>query len=356
MKKNLVFPALFAVQCLIFQGSYACTTFFLQKDGQMVFGRNYDWVTGLGTVHTNLRGLAKSSFRMDNGSTVSWVSKYGSTTFNQYGKEFPNGGINETGLVVELMWLNESKYPEADDRAGLNVLQWIQYQLDNCASIQEVINTDKNIRIVSTGTPQHYLVADAKGQAATIEFLNGKMIVHTGNDLPFPVLTNSTYQKSAGSIIRDKALTNTKGGFQDNSIDRFSKACSMIQKYQANHLNKTLVDYSFDILHEVSMDNFTKWSIVYDIGNKKIYFRTSGFPAIKYIDLTKFDYSCSSQPVAFDMNENSKGNVTGKFVYFSADRNKRAIMDAFRESRTHVKVPGSMIESAAVYPVTIKCT
>ena len=96
------------------------------------------------------------------------------------------------GLVVELMWLDETIYPKPDERPAIGVLQWIQYQLDNCATIEEVIATDKTVRIVSKGTPLHYLVADAKGNAATIEFLNGKMVVHKGSELPMAVLTNDT--------------------------------------------------------------------------------------------------------------------------------------------------------------------
>ena len=68
---------------LFSEGAPACTTFFINKEGKMVFGRNYDWVSGSGMVNTNLRGLAKTSFPMQEGKTISWVSKYGSITFNQ---------------------------------------------------------------------------------------------------------------------------------------------------------------------------------------------------------------------------------------------------------------------------------
>ena len=37
----------------------------------------------------------------------------------------------------------------------------------------------------------HYLVADANGNVATIEFLDGKMVVHRGSNLPFTVLTKT---------------------------------------------------------------------------------------------------------------------------------------------------------------------
>jgi penicillin V acylase-like amidase (Ntn superfamily) len=91
---------------------HACTTFFINNNGQMVFGRNYDWVTDAGIVCTNLKGLSKTSMLTENGETISWISQYGSITFNQYGKEFPTGGMNEKGLVVELMWLDAARRSE----------------------------------------------------------------------------------------------------------------------------------------------------------------------------------------------------------------------------------------------------
>src|SRR4249920_2118004 len=103
--------------------AFSCTTFFINRNGQLIFGRNYDWVAGQGMVNTNLRGLAKTSLTTPDGKTISWVSKFGSLTFNQYGKEFPTGGMNEKGLVVELMWLDETKYPAADKRPAIGVMQ-----------------------------------------------------------------------------------------------------------------------------------------------------------------------------------------------------------------------------------------
>src|SRR5215213_5588968 len=192
MKKSI----LVFILSIIIQSALPCSTFFIHHNGQMVFGRNYDWVAGTGMVCTNQRGLLKTSFKVPDGNAITWTSRYGSLTFNQYGKEFPTGGMNEKGLVVELMWLDETQYPQADDRPAIGVLQWIQYQLDNCASIEEVIATDKLLRITAATTPLHYLVADAGGNAATIEFLQGKMTVHKGSQLTFPVLTNSVYAES----------------------------------------------------------------------------------------------------------------------------------------------------------------
>ncbi len=351
MKKIL---ALFFLFAFIYHISMGCTTFFLQKNGQMVFGRNYDWITATGFVNTNLRGLAKTSLPLDNGNILSWISKYGSITFNQYGKEFPNGGMNEHGLVVELMWLSDSRYPVPDNRPALSVLQWIQYQLDNCRSVEEVIATDKNVRITDTGTPQHYLVADSKGKVAAIEFLNGKMVVHTGSNLPYPVLANSTYESSL-QMMKANVLKNEGPGFQANSGDRFLKACTMVQRYTKTDTKKPIIDYSFDILNNVSQGSFTKWSIVYDITNKRVHFKTEGHQQLKTFDLAAFNFSCTARPLAFNMNQNAAGNINKLFRTYSNEVNSKALKQAFRESEDEVNIDEHLQEAVANLAGKVKC-
>ena len=250
----------------LLQSIIACTTFFINHNGHLVFGRNYDWISDAGMVSTNLRGLNKTSVKTDDDNTITWVSKYGSITFNQFGKEFPTGGMNEKGLVVELMWADGIQYPNADKRPALGVLQWIQYQLDNFATIEEVIASDITIRISQNNPPLHYLVADMEGNAATIEFYKGKAVVHKGNSLPYAVLTNTAYSESA-KAAGDANITggNTSFSFQDNSLQRFTNACSMVQQLQKKETSKPVVEYAFDILDNVSQQGFTKWSIVYDL-------------------------------------------------------------------------------------------
>ena len=209
------------------------------------------------------------------------------------------------GLVVELMWLDETNYPTPDNRAAISVLQWIQYQLDNCATISEVIATDKILRIASVGTtPLHYLVADKNGDAATIEFLKGKMTVHKGNELPFPVLANSTYSES---VSHYKASSTSRNG--GSSLARFSKACSMVEDYKKNKPSRSPIDYSFDILNQVSQGDFTKWSIVYDIGQSRIYMKTNTQKKVKWIDLAAFNFHCNAKPMQLDVNSGVEGEA-----------------------------------------------
>jgi choloylglycine hydrolase len=348
MKKLILFVAMYFG---IVYSSSACTTFLINKDGQLIFGRNYDWVTAAGMVCTNLRGLQKTSMKQDDANTISWIADFGSISFNQYGKEFPTGGMNEKGLVVEMMWLDATKFPDPDSRPALNVLQWIQYQLDKSSTVDEVIATDKLLRISSRGTPVHYLVADAKGNAATIEFLNGKMVVHRGKELPFSVLTNNTYDES----LQKTTGANAARSFADNSIDRFAQACSMVQQYQVKDISVPVTDYAFSILDKVSQGEWTRWSIVYDITNKKISFKSHGFSDVKTVSFSSFDFSCTSSPKMLNINQNLKGNVVSLFKDFSIADGRPILEAAVTESKKEVNIPESAKEALLNYSKGVKC-
>lgn len=330
--------------------SLACSTFLLSKDGRHVFGRNYDWFSGNGMVVVNARGVQKTSFVREGEKPVSWTAKCGSITFNQFGKEFPHGGMNEKGLVVELMWLAGTKYPDEDNRGALNELQWIQYQLDNFSTVQEVVASNKTIRISQKdAVPLHYLVADAMGNAATIEFMNGEMVVHQDKDLRFPVLTNTPY----ADAIKQVSKQNGQTSFGDNSVDRFAKACNMVQQFRETNTNADPVEYAFAILDNVAQGDFTKWRIVYDITNKGIYFLTAGKQ--KQVSLNDFDFTCKSNSLYLDINSPQEGGVKTFFAPLSFEQNKRILQQSAQESKSGVNVSEESINRGADYFRRVTC-
>ena len=329
--------------------SIACSTFLLSKDGRHLFGRNYDWVSGNGMVVVNARGVTKTSFVAEGENPVTWTSKCGSISFNQFGKEFPHGGMNEKGLVVELMWLAGTTYPTADSRGALSELQWIQYQLDNSASVQEVIASNKVVRISQKdAVPLHYLVADAIGNAATIEFIKGKMVVHQNKDLPFPVLTNTPY---AEAISQVKAKGQNIS--DDNSVERFAKACDMVQKFQQANTKEDPVDYAFSILNKVAQGDYTKWKIVYDISNREIYFLTS--EKRKHVSLNEFEFICNEPTLFLDINADKNDKVRSAFTTLSYDENKRFLQLSVNESRSQVNISEESVNRGAAYFRQVRC-
>jgi choloylglycine hydrolase len=337
---------LFVTFCSLF--SNACSTFLLRKDGQYVFGRNYDWITGNGAVIINSRSVKKISFAPEGGNTISWVSKWGSVSFNQFGKEFPHGGMNEKGLVVELMWLSESTYPAPDRRAALNELQWIQYQLDNSSTIEEVIASDRLVRISrQNAAPLHYLVADASGNAATIEFIHGKMVTHAGKKLAYPVLTNTVYDDALQHAKKEKIT--------DNSVARFATACEMIQTFEQGKTKEKPVEAAFKILDKISQGNFTKWRIAYDITNRTVYFQTTDGQSRKHISFPGIDFSCKAQSSFLDINSKAKGAVTSHFSVLNFEQNKNIMEASARQSKGYIDIPAPAINAAAEYFRQVQC-
>lgn len=308
MKKIL----LLITACLIpFAQIHPCTTFVLKTKNGLFFGRNLDWVSDLGLVIVNQRGVDKESLVFPPEKPILWTSKYGSVSFNQFGKEFPFGGINEKGLVIEIM-VSHAEYAEPDERPIVNELQWIQYQLDNCATVEEVINTDSYLRIGQTHEILHYLICDAQGNTAVIELIGGKMVVYKGEDLPVPVLENDDYQTSLEHMSNEKSC-------------RFTKAADLVKKYKGNG-GQSAIEYSFKILEEVALS--AEWSVVYDITNKEVHFSTSTNRDIRKIKLTEFDFGCSNQGLCYDLSQMETGEVTKKFTKLKPDDNTSILKKA----------------------------
>lgn len=366
-QKYLILIYAIIITILIPFAAYPCTTFVLHKGDRLVFGRNLDWYSGTGLVMVNPRNLEKVALVNSSEKPIKWVSKFGSMTFNQIGRELPFGGINESGLVVEHMTLDETVYPSKDNRYVIGAFQWIQFQLDNYSTIEEVINSDTFLRI-DDNSKIHFLICDHLGNSATIEFLNGKMVCHTGKDLPIRALANSTYEESVSSY-------NNNSDTQSNpSLYHFCTAAK-----QTNHVepltDDSTIDYAFRTLNMVSQVLFTKWSIVYDITNMRIYFKVFETPIIdgekkifmrqppydpitKVIDFKELDLNCSDTLKVFDINSNYDKIVNQHFIPYSTDINKEYIAKAFTFYKgwgLNIELKEDELSSLAEYPESFKC-
>lgn len=331
----------------------ACTTFCFRNGGEWVYGRNYDWYVEHCLIMVNKRGVAKTALTQDN--PAQWVSKYGSITFNQYGREFPLGGMNEAGLIIEVMWLEQTEYPHVDARKGLSDLQWVQYQLDNCSTVDEVIAGDDKVRItVRRATPLHFLVSDRTGKAATIEFLGGKMVVHTGKELPVSALTNNTYAYSL-LLYRTFSGEEIEEPFASagNSLKRFVWAARGIKQWDPN-AGVPAIEYAFRILDKVSV-NATVFGIVYDAGNNRIYFRCKSKPDIRHIDFDKFDYSCDEPVKVLDITVGKTGDVTDLFEDYTYEANYDLINRSYSGTEFLRGIPDSLRVMVARYPESLSC-
>lgn len=365
-KPTIIF-LLFLSFNLFFSRALPCTTFVIHQKGEIIFGRNLDWITGSGLMIVNPRNVKKTALVDPSENPVSWTSKYGSITFNQVGRDLPYGGMNEAGLVVESMTLGSTKYPAKDKRFAINANQWIQFQLDNYSTVKEVINSNKLLRIEDATSKYHYMVCDRYENVATIEFIDGKMVYHTRKSLPVPVLANSIYDNSLNCY-------QTHGKTDKNrSLYNF---CTAVKELKAIHASSgdSLIDNAFNILHSVSQGYGTKWSIVYDITHMKIYFKVFETPTIvgkqkiftkpvgqatiKFVDLEHFNFNCAKGAVVFNLNKNVSGNVDNQFVPYTTQINKEYITKAFKFFKDWgigINISPKQIDALSKYPGSFQC-
>ena len=351
--KALFFTCLLLLVALLPRDLHPCTTFCLKdKKGNTFFGRNFDFSTGLGQVHINQRNLQKTSLASPPEKPFTWVSKYGSISFNQNGREFPYGGMNEAGLVIEQMMHYDAKYPGQDNRYGLQELQWIQYQLDVSASVADIMESDRIVRISHTSiAPLHFLVSDANGNVAAIEYVDGKMVCHVGQDLRYQVLSNDTYEVSLGyKMNMDAGGTRAFSERIQESSGRFAQAASMLEAYDSH--NDRPIDYAFDILNSVARRG-TQWSIVYDLKKRAIYYKTRNNRNIRSLDLNLFDFSCASPRLFVDIEENIH-TISG-FKVYSSESNSKLIDNVWDSVEFLKPLPAELRISYAKYPDTVRC-
>lgn len=349
---------IFGLFGLVYQDIYACTTFCLKSKNETLFGKNQDWIVSDGLIFVNKSGVQKISTTEDEGNPVKWISKFGNITFNQYGRENPMGGMNEKGLVVELMWLDETVYPKPDKLPSIDELEWIQYQLDTAESTEEAVRSASQMR-VNSDIKVHYLVNDAGGNTAAVEYINGQLVIHTGKDLDVPVLTNDTFDNS----IKYFRSTQPAKAATDGSLDRFYRTAAKVRNFEARPVTaKAAVDYAFDTLSDVKQQGYTSrdsksvWSTVYDQKRGLIYFRTLQNQAVRTINTKDFDYACSMPVKSFDINTNYAGDITSKFIDYTRNANRDLIEKTFNGTPFLKAIPKYYRDLAASYPEEFACT
>lgn len=339
---RLLLGSSFLILLMFADLAQACSSFMLKSDGRVVVGRNFDWGTDVsGLLIVNKRGIAKRGLPWgevigpsnEPMNTPSWVSKYGSVTFTAFAREFPDNGMNEAGLVIEEMTLGRTQYPQSRTKPTLSTQQWMQYQLDNFATVKEVIAHVDDID--PRGAGLHFLVADATGDCATIEFINGKPVIHTGGRLPVPVLTNEPYAETLASLKQYTGFGGRRpipdsGPGNGGSEARFTEAAYLLKNYPRQTWPDP-VHLSFAVLQEIGgLDHGTRRQIVHDITNRRIWFETSTTRTRRYVDLNTFDFSPQTPVLVLDLDAKLSGNVSDAFTEYDADEHREIVREIFR--------------------------
>lgn len=288
----------------------ACTRVVYQGPGGMtVTGRTMDWRED---PQTNLylfpRGIQRRGALTDN--TVFWTSKYGSVAAAGYDIGIADG-MNERGLVANLLFLPESVYslPD-DDRPVMGLSIWTQYVLDNFATVAEAVAelAQERFRIDAPDLPGgvqsrlHLAVSDPSGDCAVFEYLDGRLTIHHGPQ--YRVLTNSPaydlqlaiddYWRQIGGLVM---LPGT-----NRSSDRFARASFYVGAVEQSSDPAVAVPVTFSVMRNVSVPYgisspdkphiaSTRWRVVADQKSRVYWFEPTLTMEIFRVDLSAVDFS-----------------------------------------------------------------
>lgn len=292
----------------------ACTrAVYLGPDSMVVTGRTMDWNEDpQSNIYFFPRGMVRRGGLTDN--SVKWTSSYGSVVTAGYDIGVCDG-MNEKGLVANLLFLAESDYHRPDDRRpvmGLSI--WTQYVLDNFATVDEAVaELGKELfRIDDPDLPNgakstlHLSISDSTGNSAIFEYINGNLVIHQGRDCQ--IMTNSpSYDKQ--QTLDD--YWNQIGGLTmlpgtNRASDRFVRASFYINALPRTSNYRQAVAGVFSVMRNVSVPlgisipsqpniASTRWRTVADQKNRVYYFESTLSPDIFWIDLKKLDFSPESK-------------------------------------------------------------
>lgn len=311
----------------------ACTNIKLNYQNQYVIGHNFDWPVKYSFIVINPAHSKHQSINFmnlkNNQTPLQWVSKYGSVTIdfvdknNKLDTNSVLSGINQYGLSASILWLDDTKYPEASKKPVIGTSTWVQYILDNAKTVAEAIEVSKKVDVQPTnyqGHPVlvHLVVHDALGHSAVMEYTNGNLKIYQGKALSVPVLTNHLYPDSIQSLQKYKNFgsdVSLPGGHY--SATRFVLASYFLKKLPPITSNQQAIANTFVALGYLSQPPgsswLTGWSVVYDLENKTLYYRDVDNQQIRFIHLKDFNFA-SKQPVKILlMNNHFNGDVKNDF-------------------------------------------
>lgn len=317
MKITIKLTALITAAACMLGGirAQACSrVVYLGTDSLVITGRTMDWAED---IHSNIyifpRGIKRVSH--DKLKHIEWISRYGSLATGAYDLG-TSDGMNEKGLVTNLLYLTESSYGRPNDnRPAMGIGIWAQYVLDNFATVREAVDElqEENFYIDAptlpngSATTMHLSISDATGNSAILEYIDGKLTIHEGSQ--YQVLTNSPrydLQLAINDYWAAKNGLNVLPG-TNNSSDRFARASFYIKAIPQTADPKLAVPGVLSVIRNVSVPfgistpdkphiSTTRWRSVANQKDKVYYFETTLTPNLFWLDLNTLDLREGAAP------------------------------------------------------------
>ncbi|GAB3039516.1 linear amide C-N hydrolase [Natronobiforma cellulositropha] len=311
-----------------------CTRLTYLGPGECVLtARSMDWERDIGT---NLWALPRGVERDGEAGPVSleWTAEYGSVVATAYDVATTDG-MNEAGLVANLLWLSESDYPTPDgETPTICISLWAQYVLDQFATVADAVEhlREEEFVVVTDQVPGeerlatlHLALSDASGDSAIVEYVDGELSIHHGRE--YQVMTNSPpfdEQLALASYWDEIGGTVFLPG-TNRAADRFVRARFYVDAIPQFEDRRAATASVFSVIRSVSVPyglstedepnlSSTRWRTVADHGERRYYFESALDPSVFWIDLEELAFAPGSEPRTLQLGPDQSavfaGNVT----------------------------------------------
>ncbi len=247
---------LLQLACAVPEPELGCSLFAAFGDGHKpVYGRNFDWhfspaviiytdpphgYASVSMVDVAYLGIGDDVLDRD----LTWRERLRLLAC----PIMPFDGVNDQGVAAAIAAVHESPTPYDPKKRTVTSVVALRLMLDNASTTDEAVEVLRELNVAFEPGPQiHYLIADKTGNAAVVEFLDGKM-----------------------SVLPNTENWHAATNFYLTGADKSKKA----ECWRYTRLEQALQDAKGDLkceeavklLQEVSQES-TQWSVAYDLDN-----------------------------------------------------------------------------------------
>ncbi len=324
---------------LIHGQTLACTRIvYIGPEQRVLTGRSMDWsLPMVSNLWIFPRGMQRTGAAGPR--SIEWTSRYGSLILTGYDIATVDG-MNEKGLVANLLWLVDAEYPKDDGKTPrLSLSLWAQYMLDSFASVSEAVAYLRSTPLdLATGevpgqpgrlTTVHLSLSDATGDSAILEWIDGELIIHHSRE--YRAMTNEPRFEDQLAINQYWKGVNAREFLPGTSraADRFVRASYYVDRVVQSDDPRIAAAATFSVVRNAStpfgitLENApnlstTRWRVVADQKQLRYYVEAALSPNVFWVDLGNLDFSDGAPVMKLDLGTDmtvvQAGESSDKFV------------------------------------------
>ena len=312
--------------------SVACTGISLTAaDGSYVQARTIEWAYGaLKSEYVIIpRGEALQSYTPTGMNGMKFKARYGVVGLAVVEREFIAEGINEAGLSAGLFFFprygSYESYESVDNPRTLADLQVVQWMLTQCATIDEVKEAVKHVRIVALEKTAvvHWRIGDPSGRQVVMEIVDGNInfyenevgVITNAPGYNWQVTNLENYVNlrpgSAQSYQLGGVTLEPNGGstamhglpgdftppsrfvraafFRNTAPQRATGVDTVLEAFHL--LNNFDVPIAIENPAEHNLPSATQWTSAIDLSSRTVYYKTAYNSTIRSISLDNIDFA-----------------------------------------------------------------